>query len=625
MGSFLLGSGRAGRGILLATFFAFAFSQPANAQNRPPNVPIGPQPFNGQVDAYRSTDLYWQGGDPDWPQPVTYDIYFGTSPSPPMIKSNWPQVGLNAHQFQPPLEFNTQYWWKIVARDADGLESAGALWTFTTSGNHPPVVTWDASRPENGGESFAIAELWWISYDMDNLGWGGTIDAVYLGKSEPLPLVASGITNYQFTSDLLEVGATYYWRIVTSDGELESTGPTWSFTVVSPGNQGDVTNDGIESVDDAKCALQLFTGFYHSTYNEPCGGLGSPARADVNCDSQVTPRDARCIHKHVIDGSCAYCQGNVSTGTAPELTPLVLVDRAWIQYDTLHVQLAVSNVSALEAYGFRFTSDPPMSFVDAVNLGPAGAIDGSGFTHKMGGYFLDPVDATLPVTFIEFMFESESGSLNQVVLTDFVDDLAGAADVTINGNEVPVLISSFRADPAPGGVQVTWELVSDEAMATFTLFRREGTVAHPHAIVKGPVQSNTGWYLDRTALRGKTYHYELLIRTVDGDEFRSPIATATMRGLALALHPNVPNPFNPRTTISYDVPDAGRALRVQLWIVDIAGRTVRTLVDENQIGGSRQVIWNGTNDHDEVVASGVYFYVLDADGARLTRKLVLLK
>jgi flagellar hook assembly protein FlgD len=64
---------------------------------------------------------------------------------------------------------------------------------------------------------------------------------------------------------------------------------------------------------------------------------------------------------------------------------------------------------------------------------------------------------------------------------------------------------------------------------------------------------------------------------------------------------------------------------VRLTIVDVAGRRVRTLVDEQQSAGSREAIWTGRDDTGSPVSSGVYFYVLDVGKERLTRKLVLLK
>jgi len=89
------------------------------------------------------------------------------------------------------------------------------------------------------------------------------------------------------------------------------------------------------------------------------------------------------------------------------------------------------------------------------------------------------------------------------------------------------------------------------------------------------------------------------------------------------LHQNVPNPFNPTTMIRFDVP-AGSGI-VTLRIYDVAGRLVRTLANGNQTPGEKRAIWDGTNEHGEGVASGVYFYRLTAPGFEMTRKMVFLK
>jgi flagellar hook assembly protein FlgD len=93
----------------------------------------------------------------------------------------------------------------------------------------------------------------------------------------------------------------------------------------------------------------------------------------------------------------------------------------------------------------------------------------------------------------------------------------------------------------------------------------------------------------------------------------------------LSLGQNHPNPFNPETTIPYDLPHSDKRERVRLWVLDIAGRIVTTLVDEDQGGGSYRVTWLGRDNRGEAVSSGVYFYVLDVGGQRRTKKLVLLK
>ena len=89
------------------------------------------------------------------------------------------------------------------------------------------------------------------------------------------------------------------------------------------------------------------------------------------------------------------------------------------------------------------------------------------------------------------------------------------------------------------------------------------------------------------------------------------------------LDQNVPNPFNPVTTIAYTVPDAGAD--IDLAVFNIAGVRVTTLVSGKVPGGRSSVVWDGTDSGGEAVASGVYLVRLTAENASLTRKVVLLK
>jgi len=84
-----------------------------------------------------------------------------------------------------------------------------------------------------------------------------------------------------------------------------------------------------------------------------------------------------------------------------------------------------------------------------------------------------------------------------------------------------------------------------------------------------------------------------------------------------ALYQNYPNPFNPSTTIMYDVP---KDSRVKIVVYDILGREVATLVDEAQNAGRYQSVWNANR-----LASGVYFYRIQAGEFAATRKVLLLK
>lgn len=88
-----------------------------------------------------------------------------------------------------------------------------------------------------------------------------------------------------------------------------------------------------------------------------------------------------------------------------------------------------------------------------------------------------------------------------------------------------------------------------------------------------------------------------------------------------ALHPNYPNPFNPETWISYDVPEP---TSVKLVIYNRLGQKVRTLVDDTKPAGRYQIRWNGCDDNGQRVTSGVYFYQLESSKYNATRKMILL-
>jgi len=89
-----------------------------------------------------------------------------------------------------------------------------------------------------------------------------------------------------------------------------------------------------------------------------------------------------------------------------------------------------------------------------------------------------------------------------------------------------------------------------------------------------------------------------------------------------SLSQNFPNPFNPVTSINYSLPEA---VYVKLEIYNILGQKVRTLVDKPQVAGYKTVRWDGRDKDRREMASGVYFYRLEAGRYSSTKKLLLLK
>jgi len=83
-----------------------------------------------------------------------------------------------------------------------------------------------------------------------------------------------------------------------------------------------------------------------------------------------------------------------------------------------------------------------------------------------------------------------------------------------------------------------------------------------------------------------------------------------------------PNPFNPVTTLRYELPETGL---VNITIYDMLGRQVKILINQNQDAGYRSVVWNATNDYGTPVSAGIYLYQIQAGEYISTKKMVLLK
>ena len=91
---------------------------------------------------------------------------------------------------------------------------------------------------------------------------------------------------------------------------------------------------------------------------------------------------------------------------------------------------------------------------------------------------------------------------------------------------------------------------------------------------------------------------------------------------SFVLYPNFPNPFNPVTTIRYDLPIRAK---VELTIFDLMGRKVFTFMNRTEDAGFRSVQWAGTDELGRSVSAGVYLFHLQAGEYSQTRKMLLLK
>jgi hypothetical protein len=157
---------------------------------------------------------------------------------------------------------------------------------------------------------------------------------------------------------------------------------------------------------------------------------------------------------------------------------------------------------------------------------------------------------------------------------------------------------------------------SDQELTTFcgpTAAFIDRHILFTQAFVYGPML----YVLTFDSLTGQIMDYVSVRKTVLPTDAEVAIAPP-----ARGLHQNVPNPFNPTTTIPFDVKQSGR---VQLHIYRPDGTLVRDLVDGFYSSGSHQVTWDGRDRTGQAMPSGAYFCRMDAEGQGWSIKMVLVR
>jgi len=136
--------------------------------NESPNLPESPAPANGNADASTLCELQWTCVDPENDE-LTFDIYFGTDANPPLVASDHNE---NTYHCLP-LEYETDYYWKIAAMDPYGHKVEGEVWHFTTNG---PVNTMSTFRDPRNGQTYKTVDIDGKIWMAENLNIGSMIN-----------------------------------------------------------------------------------------------------------------------------------------------------------------------------------------------------------------------------------------------------------------------------------------------------------------------------------------------------------------------------------------------------------------------------------------------------------------
>lgn len=184
-----------------------------------------------------------------------------------------------------------------------------------------------------------------------------------------------------------------------------------------------------------------------------------------------------------------------------------------------------------------------------------------------------------------------------------------------------VTFAAVGARLSDEGVVLHWEIADASDLQGFYVYRSTQEGADFARLNESLLPATKKTYIDDTAKPGNVYWYAIGAIDQDGEsislsvKIEIPLRETT-------LYQNFPNPFNPETTIAFYLPEVEL---VTITIYDSRGKRVRQLVNDKLEHGKHQIPWNGHNDQNEAVGSGLYFYKMTAGKKSFIKKMVLLK
>lgn len=185
---------------------------------------------------------------------------------------------------------------------------------------------------------------------------------------------------------------------------------------------------------------------------------------------------------------------------------------------------------------------------------------------------------------------------------------------------LPVELISFLGSSTDGNVTLNWSTATETNNMMFEIERRN---ENSDFVLIGFVEGNGSTtepqnysFVDRNVTIGK-YYYRLKQIDFDGTFEYSNEIEVDAAPVSFSLEQNYPNPFNPSTTIKFNLPEKEF---VTLKVYDVMGKEVDVILDEEKPAGSNSVEYDATG-----LASGTYFYKLQAGNKSEVRKMLLIK
>jgi hypothetical protein len=389
---------------------------------------------------------------------------------------------------------------------------------------------------------------------------------LYLGTDTPPTNVINGELHAgtTYTPALLQYNTTYYWMAVPYNGTGDAQG----------------------------AAINSFTTT--DTY-------GGPAPQLIVGETTITPAIQ-------VSGITGDFTPTVSTSWNPEATP----------YQNVGLQIVIGGVNMS---GRMVVIDPDQGFIptglawriqysDQWNYVPAEAdwradyayftVDDSKADGDLEIVFPDSGDITLPVNLSTFsaIYYTQS---NYVMLKWVAESETNHLGYNVLRSESGNLQNALRLNDSL--------ITAGQSLGTQVTYQFRDQDVYPNATYH--------YWLESVAVNGNPqYHGPIMISSVlpDEDAPNAPLATRLIGAY--------PNPFNPSTTISFAL---DRPERAGITIYNVRGQIVKSFEQDYAVPGNYSIIWDGKDDGQNTLSSGIYYYRLTAGKYHEVKKLILSK
>jgi hypothetical protein len=523
------------------------------------------EPNNNSPGQYYTVNNWNVSGQWDDQDTTTGNLYYFLMETVPNIADG---TRVASESYTPSLlRFNTTYYWSAVGSNNYGMANDTQRWSFTTHNG----------KAENPLPAHLATGITAKTFNWDDIA-GATNYNFYLGTASGTWDIVNGAacptSNYTYVGSLNDE-VTYYWKVATIS-PLETV-------------QGDIWNFEFKHVD-----IDWLDGVTGSVDE------GIPSEALI----------------HGVTGNCPYTNQIPFNGTIGYFFTLTLDDATFpvdvtITLDHVALGYAPGQIGwYVEGFGWTFDPDPWLGVPLAwTNPGTANA------------------SVTITIT----------NAKKDRADTDVVIAFSGTPD-----GPLPVILSSFTAFFTGSSSILNWTTQSEVNNSHWNIYRADNDnftsafkVNSAMIYGAGTTSELTKYsYVDNSGFEyNVTYYYWL--ESVDYANISAmygPISVeipeqdnpeAPEVPVFYGLSQNYPNPFNPSTEIMFKLQNNGN---VTITVYNVKGEKVTTLFNGFvQSDDVIKTVWYGIDNHNNPVASGVYYYKLESKERMEVKKMLLIK